>query len=68
MIEANRRICTHGPRRRRTDRPVLLRRTVTLLVLAGLVAWILTGCASHNPSGGYREACGSLPGLLGDDC
>lgn len=24
--------------------------------------------SSHNPAGGYRDACGELPGLLGDDC
>lgn len=24
--------------------------------------------ATHNAAGGYREACGELPGLLGDDC
>jgi hypothetical protein len=23
---------------------------------------------SHNASGGYVEACGDLPGLVGDDC
>lgn len=23
---------------------------------------------SHNEAGGYIEACGSLPGVLGDDC
>lgn len=23
---------------------------------------------AHNAAGGYREACGELPGMLGDDC
>lgn len=23
---------------------------------------------SHNAAGGYRDACGALPGMLGDDC
>jgi hypothetical protein len=78
MIEASRRIYTRRPARRRTDRhePVLLRRTLTVLTLVAALA-LLLGCASapiapdtgsHNASGGYREACGELPGLLGDDC
>lgn len=33
-----------------------------------LVAVAVTGCASHNARGGYRDACGDLPGLVGDDC
>lgn len=24
--------------------------------------------SSHNQYGGYREACGELPPLIGDDC
>ncbi len=24
--------------------------------------------ASHNAAGGYVDACGELPGLIGDDC
>lgn len=24
--------------------------------------------ASHNALGGYRDACGELPGMVGDDC
>jgi hypothetical protein len=49
-----------------------------LTVRAALLAWCLvllalalTACAaapSHNASGGYADACGSLPGLIGDDC
>jgi hypothetical protein len=23
---------------------------------------------SHNAAGGYTEACGELPGMIGDDC
>lgn len=26
------------------------------------------GQPSHNAAGGYVEACGELPGLIGDDC
>ena len=27
-----------------------------------------TPVESHNAAGGYRDACGELPGLIGDDC
>jgi len=35
-----------------------------------LTCLALASCAtpSHNPAGGYIDACGDLPGLLGDDC
>lgn len=48
------------------------------LILAALA--VLTGCRatlwaiewdsrpSHNAAGGYADACGDLPGALGDDC
>jgi hypothetical protein len=52
------------------------------LLLAFIFAVILcAGCAARglsydacepycdvNPEGGYIEACGSLPGAMGDDC
>jgi hypothetical protein len=36
-----------------------------------LMLLVLTSCAqhpTHNAAGGYIDACGDLPGLLGDDC
>jgi hypothetical protein len=41
------------------------------LILAAL-AWVaanqLPGAETHNVAGGYTEACGDLPGMIGDDC
>lgn len=39
--------------------------TIVLMMLA------LTSCQyapTHNDAGGYTDACGDLPGLVGDDC
>ena len=40
--------------------------------LAGIALLVtLASCStlgSHNTAGGYRDACGELPGLIGDDC
>lgn len=36
-----------------------------------LMVLVLASCATpptHNEFGGYIDACGDLPGLLGDDC
>lgn len=41
--------------------------TIVLMVLA-LTSCTLTPVSSHNAAGGYTDACGELPGLLGDDC
>ena len=53
----------------------LARKLKRLAAVALVVA--LTACStmkhspdgsSHNTAGGYRDACGELPGLVGDDC
>ena len=53
----------------------LARKLKRLAAVALVVA--LTACgtmkhspdgSSHNAAGGYRDACGELPGLIGDDC
>lgn len=53
---------------------------MTRAILAALAAVMLTGCRltlwavewdsrpTHNAAGGYIDACGQLPGALGDDC
>jgi hypothetical protein len=49
----------------------VLRRLFALWLCCLLLGLILSGCAatpSHNAQGGYIEACGELPGMLGDDC
>jgi len=41
------------------------------IVLALLLALLLSGCVhkpTHNARGGYIDACGDLPGMVGDDC
>ncbi len=41
------------------------------LIVAAMLAYACTGCASaptHNQQGGYIDACGQEPGLIGDDC
>lgn len=49
-------------------------------ILAALACAMLAGCRvtfwavewdtrpAHNAAGGYADACGELPGVLGDDC
>lgn len=40
-------------------------------IILALLLLSLSACASapsHNDAGGYIDACGDLPGLLGDDC
>lgn len=42
-------------------------------LMVGLMVAGLSGCAAmqdrtHNAAGGYIDACGNLPGLVGDDC
>jgi hypothetical protein len=43
-----------------------------LLTYPGLLLWYPTTSSteapSHNIYGGYIEACGQLPPLVGDDC
>lgn len=41
-----------------------MRYAVLMIVLA------IAGCATptHNKHGGYIDACGDLPGMVGDDC
>jgi hypothetical protein len=51
----------------------VIRRLFALWLCCLLLGLILSGCAatptpSHNAQGGYIEACGDLPGMLGDDC
>lgn len=54
---------------------------VRTIILLTLWACAIAGCMElqqqtyeraaqplHNTSGGYYEACGELPGLVGDDC
>jgi hypothetical protein len=50
-----------------------MRRLAVGFALGVIVAvLLLSGCVtqprSHNEHGGYIEACGELPGLVGDDC
>lgn len=53
----------------------LIRANLAMLVALLIIA-ALTGCTtvpapasgSHNAAGGYRDACGELPPLYGDDC
>ncbi len=45
-----------------------MNRFMIILMLICL-AVCMAGCsATHNLHGGYRDACGELPGLIGDDC
>jgi hypothetical protein len=40
-----------------------------VLALASCVGCVATPeQPSHNAAGGYIDACGELPGLVGDDC
>lgn len=39
---------------------------LVLLLLVSLTS--CTATPSHNNLGGYIDACGELPGQLGDDC
>jgi hypothetical protein len=47
-------------------------RFITLLAVACALAFFAgayeAATSSHNAFGGYRDACGELPGLVGDDC
>lgn len=43
-----------------------LKRLVGIALLVTLASCSTLG--SHNAAGGYRDACGELPGLIGDDC
>lgn len=42
------------------------------LIVAGALAFLAgtyqAATDPHNGLGGYREACGDLPGMVGDDC
>lgn len=42
---------------------------IIMLALVGVAVAIAT-CdrPSHNARGGYIDACGELPGMIGDDC
>lgn len=47
--------------------------TPRLLLAVALVTAILLGFANvkhetHNARGGYVDACGDQPGMVGDDC
>ena len=42
-----------------------------LIALYALASWGAIApddVPSHNAAGGYIDACGDLPGLVGDDC
>lgn len=49
-------------------------RFITLLIVAAALAFLAGAYqsaveyGSHNEAGGYIDACGSLPGMVGDDC
>lgn len=47
-------------------------RYLTLLIVAAALAFLAgayqAATESHNALGGYVEACGDLPGVIGDDC
>jgi hypothetical protein len=46
-------------------------KVIAMKFLIVLVLVLCSGCASapsHNDLGGYVDACGDLPGLIGDDC
>jgi hypothetical protein len=49
-------------------------RYLTLLIVAAALAFMAgayqasVDATSHNALGGYRDACGELPGMIGDDC
>jgi hypothetical protein len=38
------------------------------MLLLALIMWANFDPPSHNEHDGYIEACGQLPGLVGDDC
>ena len=50
--------------------PLLPRGTLILILVIVGIMLAGTGCAasSHNARGGYVDACGQLPGMIGDDC
>ena len=41
---------------------------MSLLLLFLIWPLLLDPSATHNQFGGYIEACGQLPPLVGDDC
>lgn len=51
-------------------RPRIMPPDTWLLALLILLIMLASGCtaATHNAAGGYTDACGELPGMLGDDC
>ena len=46
----------------------LVRRFATIAAAVALAACTALPAGRHNAAGGYRDACGDLPGLIGDDC
>ncbi len=53
------------------DQTVRLARLIACLILSLVLLFACTACStlpSHNAAGGYIDACGDLPGTLGDDC
>ena len=49
----------------------LLSCVASLVTLGAMIALYLQRGAdppTHNAAGGYIEACGDLPGMVGDDC
>jgi hypothetical protein len=63
---------------RRHGRTVYPSRRPSIATALGILAAVLTFAmlrtlgaeevGTHNALGGYRDACGALPGLVGDDC
>jgi hypothetical protein len=41
---------------------------IGLLLAVRFVTYMCTEQPTHNAAGGYIEACGDEPGMLGDDC
>lgn len=38
------------------------------LMLFGMASCVECQDRTHNAAGGYKDACGDLPPLVGDDC
>ena len=45
-----------------------LKRLATIAAAVALAACAALPAGRHNAAGGYVDACGELPGLIGNDC
>ncbi len=53
------------------DRTVRLARLIACLILSLVLLFACNACSTlptHNANGGYIDACGDEPGMIGDDC